>query len=162
MPRALVKFDKSFIRLLKRNSGALARAALFIVYFWFGALKLFGASPANPLIAELLGRTIPWISFDAFIVGFAMYEMLIGLFFLAPGLERVAIALLVPHLLMTALPLLVLPSLTWQGFFMPTLEGQYIVKNLLIVALAFGIAAQMIPMRLARPAPKAAQKKPDS
>jgi len=147
MPPALVATDKLLIRTLSLVGTPLARAALFIVYFWFGILKLFGTSPANPLVGSLLEKTLPFISFDTFIIGFAMYEMLIGIFFLVPGLERVAIAFLVPHLIMTALPLVLLPSLTWQGPFVPTLEGQYIVKNLTIVALAFGLAAHLRPIQ---------------
>ncbi|MBI2888645.1 MAG: hypothetical protein HYY10_01850 [Candidatus Liptonbacteria bacterium] len=147
MPRALRNIDIRIIRALRRVGVPLARIALFVVYFWFGALKLFGASPASPLVEGLLEKTLPFLSFDTFIVGFAMYEMLIGIFFLIPGLERLAIALLIPHLAMTALPLILLPSLTWVAPFAPTLEGQYIVKNLLIIALAFGLAAQLRPMQ---------------
>jgi uncharacterized membrane protein YkgB len=150
MPRTLRKLDVRIIKALRRAAMPLTRGAFFIVYFWFGTLKLFGASPANPLVNALLERTLPSVSFENFVVGFAMYEMFIGLFFLIPGLERVAIALLVPHLVMTALPLFILPSLTWQGILTPTLEGQYIVKNLLIVALAFSLAAHLHPMRAAQ------------
>ncbi len=147
MPRAVRNIDVRIIKTLRRMGVPLARLALFVVYFWFGTLKLFGTSPANPLVGSLLERTLPFISFETFIIGFAIYEMLIGVFFLIPGLERLAIALLVPHLVMTALPLILLPSLTWTGLFVPTLEGQYIVKNLLIIALAFGLAAHLRPVR---------------
>ncbi|MBI2623840.1 MAG: hypothetical protein HYW65_04740 [Candidatus Liptonbacteria bacterium] len=157
MPRAVRNIDVRIIKALRRAALPLARGALFIVYFWFGTLKLFGASPANPLIGELLDRAMPFLSFDTFIIGFAIYEMLIGVFFLAPGFERVATALLVPHLCVTALPLVFLPSLTWAGLFVPTLEGQYIVKNLVIIALAFGLAAQLRPVS-SKKSPRAAAK----
>ena len=126
----------SFIRI---HRIAFARGALFIVFFWFGILKLFFVSPANPLIEDLLRRTLPFITFERFIVLFGMYEMLIGVTFLIPGYERLAVALLMPHILATMLPLILLPSVTWHGFFTPTLEGQYIIKNCLIIALAFSI-----------------------
>ena len=45
----------------------------------------------------------------------------------------------------TAGPLVLLPSETWQSFFVPTLEGQYIIKNLVIIAAAIGIAAHLHP-----------------
>ena len=74
--------------------------------------------------------------------------MLIGVAFLIPGLERLAIALLIPHMITTVLPLILLPSITWQSFLIPTLEGQYIIKNIVIIALASALAAHLHPMRL--------------
>lgn len=116
-----------------------SRFAIALVYVWFGALKLVGASPANPLIAELLERTLPFITFDQFIIIFGIFEVAIGLLFLLPKTQRLAIWLLIPHLIMTAGPLLLLPTVAWSGFLVPTLEGQYIIKNVLIIAVAFNI-----------------------
>ena len=82
-----------------------------------------------------------------FIVFFGIFEMIIGIAFLVPHLERLAIALLVPHMITTFLPLIFLQSITWQGFLTPTLEGQYIIKNLVIIALAMGIAAHLQPFK---------------
>jgi hypothetical protein len=58
----------------------------------------------------------------------------------------VVIPLLFIHMIMTFLPLIFLPSTTWSGFLVPTLEGQYIIKNLVIIAAAMGIAAHLVPM----------------
>ncbi len=138
-------FDRTIISTLKRVSPPLARVALFIVFFWFGILKVMGQSPANPLIAELLEQTLPGITFGTFIIFFGYFEMLIGILFLVPRAERVAIALLLPHMVTTVLPLILLPSITWIHPFVPTLEGQYIIKNVVIVALALGIAAHLRP-----------------
>jgi uncharacterized membrane protein YkgB len=44
-------------------------------------------------------------------------------------------------------PLYFLPSETWTGFMVPTLEGQYIIKNLLIIAAAVGVAAHLHPLQ---------------
>jgi len=137
--------DDLIILTLRRISIPLARLGLFIVYFWFGILKLFNASPANPLVENLLHRTLPFLGFHSFIIFFGIYEMLIGACFLIPNWERIAIALLVPHMITTFMPLVLLPGLTWQGFFAPTLEGQYIIKNLIIVGLAFSIASHLHP-----------------
>ncbi len=145
MRRYLEKFDYWFIHLLRRWSTPFARLALFVVFFWFGILKIIGTSPANPMVADLLHATMPFMSWDTFIIVFAIYEILIGIAFIIPRGERVAIALLVPHMIMTSLPLIFLTSMTWQGFLTPTLEGQYIIKNLVIIALAMGIAAHLHP-----------------
>lgn len=117
-------------------SSLIGRLALFIVYFWFGALKLFDLSPANPMVADLLHATMPFWSFDNFIIWFALFEMLIGLLFLIPRCEKAAFWLFVFHMVTTVMPLFFIPAMTWQGFLTPTLEGQYIIKNVVLVALA--------------------------
>ncbi len=117
-------------------SSLIGRLALFIVYFWFGALKLFDLSPANPMVADLLQATMPFWPFSNFIIWFALFEMLIGLLFLIPRCEKAAFWLFVSHMVTTVMPLFFIPAMTWQGFLTPTLEGQYIIKNIVLVALA--------------------------
>lgn len=148
MRRVLEKFDFWFINLLKRVSVPFARLALFVIFFWFGILKIIGTSPANPMVSDLMEATMPFMTFETFIIFFSIYEILIGISFLIPRFERVAIALLIPHMIMTSLPLFFLPAMTWQGFMTPTLEGQYIIKNLVIIALAMGIAAHLHPIHI--------------
>ena len=135
---------KSTVAASCRKLGVpLARAAILVVYAWFGILKVFGASPANPLVQALLERTLPFISFERFILFLGVYEVAIGVVFTIPRLERFAFAMVVPHLVMTAGPLVFLPAVAWTGFLVPTLEGQYIIKNVLIVATVAGLAAQL-------------------
>jgi len=117
----------------------LSRFALFLVYFWFGILKLVSISPANPLVSALLAKTLPFISFDTFIILLGIFEVLIGMLFLMPKFLKLALVFIVVHMLVTIMPLLMLPEITWQGFMAPTLEGQYIIKNILIIAAAFSI-----------------------
>src|SRR3990167_10540840 len=120
MRRALEKFDFWFINFLRKISLPFARFALFVVFLWFGILKIIGTSPANPLVSDLLQATLPSITWETFIILFSIYEILIGISFIIPRLERVAIALLIPHMIMTALPLFLLPDVTWQVFLTPT------------------------------------------
>jgi uncharacterized membrane protein YkgB len=147
MKNSLEKFDIWFIGFLRRLSIPFARFSLFVVFFWFGILKIIGTSPANPLVQNLMEATLPFMTWNVFIVLFSVYEMIIGISFIIPKFERVAIALLIPHMIMTLLPLIFLPSVTWQGFMTPTLEGQYIIKNLAIISLAMGIAAHLHPLK---------------
>jgi uncharacterized membrane protein YkgB len=60
---------------------------------------------------------------------------------------RLAIPLLFVHMITTAGPLVFLPTESWQAFLVPTLVGQYIIKNLVIIAAAVGIAAHVRPMK---------------
>jgi uncharacterized membrane protein YkgB len=139
----LENFDHALIQATRRWHMPFARFALFLIYFWFGALKVFSESPANPLVNSLLERTLPWMSFSTFIVLFGVFEMVIGITFLIPRLERLGVFLLAVHLITTVMPLFVLPAVTWTAPFTPTLEGQYIIKNVLIIALAIGVISNV-------------------
>jgi hypothetical protein len=44
-------------------------------------------------------------------------------------------------------PLVLLTEETWQSFLVPTLEGQYIIKNLVIISTAIGIASHLHPIK---------------
>lgn len=148
MKQFIQGFDRAIISRLWQLEIPLARAAIFIVYFWFGALKLAGVSPAGPLVQELFQRTIPLsVPFTTFYACFALFEMTIGIVFLVRGWERLAIFLLGIHLATTVLPLFLLPHITWQSFLVPTLEGQYIIKNILIVAIAVVIGSKLVPLK---------------
>lgn len=120
----------------------MSRFALFVVFFWFGILKLLGVSPASTLVLALLGKTLPFIAPALFMKLFAVFEMLIGILFLFPRVTKIALVLLGLHLITTIAPLILLPNMTWSSLFVPTLEGQYIIKNILIVAVAWGIYKQ--------------------
>ena len=122
----------------------LARIAIFIVYFWFGSLKLLGVSPAAPLVQALFERTITFMPFGVFYFLFSLFEVLIGVLFLIRGMERAAILLLLLHLITTAMPLIFLPHITWQAFLVPTIEGQYIIKNILIAASAVVVGSKVV------------------
>ncbi len=120
-----------------------AHFALFVVFVWFGSLKFFDLSPANPLVESLLKETLPFISFKAFIMFLGAWEVLIGLLFIIPKMEKVALILLIPHMITTIMPLFLLPDIAWQGFLVPTLEGQYIIKNIVIIGLAASMFADL-------------------
>lgn len=139
--------DTSIIRFFRKISVPTARISLFVVFFWFGLLKAIGLSPAGSLVHGLFDATLLGIvPFNTFYVGFSLFECLIGILFLIKGAERVVIPLLFFHMITTFLPLIFLPSESWQAPFVPTLVGQYIIKNLVLVAAAIGIAAHLHPL----------------
>ena len=142
--------DVNLIHFFRNISIPLARVGLFIVFFWFGALKVIGLSPASQMVMDLFEKTIPFMEFGTFIVLFGLFECLIGLLFLIKGCERVVIPLLVLHMITTFMPLILLTGETWSGFMVPTMEGQYIIKNILIIASAIVIAAHLEPFGRSR------------
>ena len=86
------------------------------------------------------------MAFSTFIILFGIFEAVIGILFLIKGAERIVLPLLLIHMVMTFMPLILLPSVTWTGFAVPSLEGQYIIKNLVIIASAIGIMSQLHPL----------------
>lgn len=124
---------------MRRYGHVVLRFAVAIIFIWFGALKFFpGLSPASDLVA----RTVYWIDPDLFIPILAAWEVLIGVCMLIRPLVRVAIPLLFLQMPGTFLPLIILPDVTWLRFpYAPTLEGQYILKNLIIIGAALVIGS---------------------
>jgi uncharacterized membrane protein YkgB len=120
---------------------------LFVVFFWFGFLKLTGVSPAGELAEALTVKTVGPELFDLLFKALAFVECVIGVLFLVPKAVRIVVPLLLFHMAVVCAPLVLVPEMTWQSFMVPTLEGQYIIKNIVIVALAFGVAANTQPWR---------------
>lgn len=115
------------------------RFALFLVYFWFGILKVFDLSPATPLVNALQEQTIPFMQASQFIFLFGIFEVLIGIGFLIPKLTKIVFYIFLFHMVTTIMPLFMLSQIVWVGPFIPTLEGQYIIKNIVLIALALFI-----------------------
>ncbi len=147
----MYNIDEKIINFFKRAYIPMARFGLFVVFFWFGILKVIGLSPASGLVERLFNDTIGFMSFSTFLIGFGIFEMLIGILFLIKGAERIVMPLLLIHMITTFGPLVLLPQETWSGFMTPTLEGQYIIKNLVIIASAMGIFANLIPVQKKKP-----------
>jgi uncharacterized membrane protein YkgB len=135
--------DQKIINFFKRISVPVSRFGLFLIFFWFGALKVLDLSPASQMVQNLLVETFPFLTFHIFFALFGLFEMVIGILFMIKGMERIVIPLLFIHMITTLGPLFLLPSETWSGFLVPTLEGQYIIKNIALVGLAIGIAANL-------------------
>ena len=133
---------------IQQVSVLLARIALFVIYFWFGFLKVIGQSPASEMVNTMFNKTmspmLPFLSFGSFIILFGLFEMLIGGLFIIPGLEKTALILFFAHILTTMLPLFMM-SEVWTRAFVPTLEGQYIVKNLALIACAVSVWSTIVP-----------------
>lgn len=138
------RIDERITRWLARYGIVLLRIGLGVVFFWFGALKFFaGLSPAQDLAA----KTISMLTFDLMppnisIPILAAWECLIGLGLITGRFMRATLLLLVMQMLGTVTPLFFFPELTFTRIpYAPTLEGQYIIKNIVLVAAAMVIGA---------------------
>jgi uncharacterized membrane protein YkgB len=110
---------------------------------------MFGElSPAYDLVAA----TIYWLTPEIIIPLIGLWEVAIGLAFLFPPLTRVALLLLAPQMPATFLPLILLPAVCFTVFpFGLTLEGQYIIKNLVIISCALIIGGTALRSKEEKP-----------
>lgn len=144
IPKGLEPVDVRVTEWMARHGVLLTRLALGTVFLWFGAIKFVpGWSPA----ADLATRTIGQVSFglvppELALPLLAAWESLIGLGLLSGRLLRFTLLLLFLQMPGTMLPLLLYPAETFAAFpHSPTLEGQYIIKNLVLVGAALVIGA---------------------
>ena len=114
----------------------LIRIPLFVIFFWFGLLKVIELSPAQGLIIDTV-YWMPFLSPEDWVIVIGYWEMLIGLFFSGKKNHFLHMLLLL-QMSGTFMPLVLLPSVTFQNsnVLLPTLEGQYIIKNIIIITSA--------------------------
>lgn len=146
--RALVdSVDRFVIRFMDVVGIPFLRVGVGVVFIWFGALKPLGLSPAE----ELLAATVYWWTPEIVVPAIGYWEVLIGVAFLIPSMTRVAIFLLAPQMAGTFLPLVLLPEVVWTSFPLGlTLEGQYIIKNLVVIGAALVIGSRVEALRVGR------------
>jgi len=125
--------DQRVAGWMHRNGLFVLRMALGIVFIWFGLLKPLGMSPA----ADLVRQTVYFVPPDLFLPVLGWWEVLIGVGLLYRPLNRTAILLLFVQMPGTLLPLVLLPDVCFtQVPWGLTLEGQYIIKNAVLIGAA--------------------------
>ena len=123
----------------------LIRLPLFIIFFWFGLLKVIELSPARQLIIDTV-FWMPFLSAEAWVIVIGYWEMLIAIFFLTKRTTFLAMILLFLQMSGTFMPLILLPEISFQSSnpLLPTLEGQYIIKNIIIITAALVIGRKYL------------------
>ncbi|MEL7472516.1 MAG: hypothetical protein AAGK04_04300 [Planctomycetota bacterium] len=137
----LSTIDDWIARFMRRYGHGALRYSLAIIFIWFGLLKPLGISPAAPLLLQTV-EWMPLFSPQIWLHVIGWWEVAIGVLFLFRPALRFAIALLALQMVGTFMPLVTLPTVTFQPGRIPyglTMEGQYIVKNLLIISAAMVI-----------------------
>lgn len=138
------ELEARLTRWLARYSLPCLRVSLGIVFVWFGVLKFFpGLSPAD----DLAGRTITTLTLGIIppSIGLpllALWECAIGLGLISGRWLRLTLVLLFAQMAGTFLPLVFFPAEVFASFpYAPTLEGQYIIKNLVLVSAGLVLGA---------------------
>ena len=136
-------FDYLRENIEKRGTDIL-RISVGVVFLWFGFLKFFiDISPAE----EIASRTIALITFDLMkpeisMPFLAILECLIGIGLLTKKYMNYAIPVMYFQMAGTLLPIFIFPNETWEKFpFVPTLLGQYIIKNAVLISAGIVLGA---------------------
>src|SRR3989344_2256489 len=126
------------IQWLRAHSIAYLRIALGIVFLWFGALKLIGVSPVVGIIA----KTYSFLPTYDFVMVLGFWEMAIGIGLLGKVGLRITVELFLLQMSGTFVALVLNPSLFFAdgNFFLLTTEGEFVVKNIVLVAAGLVIA----------------------
>ena len=143
-PRWFERLDRRITGWMADHGLTFLRVALAIVFFWFGILKLFpGASPAEDLAARTVeALTSGVVKAQVALPILAVWEMAIGIGLFIDRWMRLTLLLLFVQMLGTITPLVLFPAETFTTFpLAPTLEGQYIIKNVVLVAAAIVLGA---------------------
>jgi uncharacterized membrane protein YphA (DoxX/SURF4 family) len=156
-PKSLRTIDIQITAWMAKHGVTFARLALGVVFFWFGALKFFpGLSPAE----QLAGRTIEHITLGMVTPNVALpilatWECVIGIGLFSGVALRATLLLLFVQMLGTLLPLALFPAETFTKFpLAPSLEGQYIIKNVVLISAAIVVGATVRGGRLVAKPPR--------
>jgi putative oxidoreductase len=122
------------VEINERHAPTVLRTALALVFVWFGALKVSGASP----VRELIASTLPFINPDVSVPVMGAIEIVIGIALLIGRFPRITLLVLAGHLVgtfltfITATHLMLQHGSPWQL----TADGEFVVKNLVLISAA--------------------------
>lgn len=145
------KVDKKVTQWMKNNGLTLLRLSIGIIFFWFGFLKYFeGLSPAEGIAT----KTIDTMTFGIFsekviLYGLATWEVLIGIGLIFKIFLRETLLLLYLQMIGTFMPVFLFPDEVFAVFpYALTIEGQYIIKNLVVMSAGIVLGATVRGWRL--------------
>lgn len=138
------KLDLLITQYMDRWGILLIKLSFAIIFIWFGSLKPFGLSTAIPLV-EATVVWLPLLEPAVWVDIIGWWEVAIGILFLFQKTVRFAIALLFLQMVGTFMPMVFLPEVVYQNdnVLLPTMEGQYIIKNVMIISAAVVVGGQL-------------------
>ena len=138
------RLDERLRPLLARIGVPLLRISLGVVFLWFGLLKIFDVSPVSVLVAN----TIYWFDPDVVVPALGVFEVFVGACLVAGRLMRIALPLLVLQMAGTFMVLVLLPDVAFRDGnpFLLTVEGEFVVKNLVLLSSALVIGSRLAPL----------------
>ncbi len=145
MKRLFRTIDKFLIEEMHHWAIPCLRIALGVVFLWFGALKVIGITP----VTELVAATYPFFPLTQFVVVLGVWEVVIGVGLLFKVLLRGTLALLWLQMAGTLFAAALHPALFFVGgnLFLLTMEGEFVVKNLVLIAASLVVGGYSVPRR---------------
>lgn len=144
LPRPLEPVDVKVTHWMARHGVTILRVALGVVFFWFGVLKFFpGLSPAEGLAVKTIEvLTFGLVPGNVSLILLATLECVIGLGLISGKFMRLILLLLAFQMVGAASPLFIFPGEAFLRIpYAPTLEGQYIIKNIVLISAGLVIGA---------------------
>jgi uncharacterized membrane protein YkgB len=144
MRERVERLDQRLRPFLIRIGIPMLRVSLGIVFLWFGLLKVFDVSPVSQLVAT----TIYWFDPDVVVPLLGVFEVFVGACLVSGRLMRIALPLLVLQMAGTFLVLVLLPEVAFQDRnpLMLTVEGEFVIKNLVLFSAALVIGSRLAPI----------------
>ena len=145
----LRSLDLKIIGFLRRRSVPLLRVSLGIVFLWFGALKITGATPVTDLVASV----VYWVDPDWFVPVLGALEVVVGAGLIAARAMRLVLLLFVIQMVGTFLVLILRPDIAFQegNPTLLTVEGEFVVKNLVLLSAGMVVGSSVTPLRQRAP-----------
>jgi uncharacterized membrane protein YkgB len=139
--RRLDALDSRIAGWMERWGVTVLRIALGVVFVWFGALKVIGKSPVDELVRE----TAYFLPGDFVVLAIGVWEIIIGLGLLFPVALRLTLLMFWAQMAGTFLVLIVHPGLSFQDGnpLLLTVEGEFVTKNLVLMAAGLVIGSQV-------------------
>jgi uncharacterized membrane protein YkgB len=128
--------EQKVYTILDKYSDWFLRFSIAIIYIWFGILKPFDSSPA----ADLVANSIYFLPREPFFIFLGIWETILGIMFLFPKLTKITFWIFILHMGGTFTPFITLTDTVFTTFpYGFSLEGQYIVKNIVLISAAVAI-----------------------
>jgi putative oxidoreductase len=120
--------------LAARLSVPLLRAALGLVYLWFGGLKVANRSD----IFDLVAATLPFVNPHVFVPLLGVFEIILGIGLITGRLPKLVLLGVLGHLAGTFLSVITAPSFMWHhgNPLLLTMDGEFVLKNLVLISAA--------------------------
>lgn len=139
----IATIDQRVTGFLRKWSIPALRISVAIVFIWFGALKVFDVTP----VTDLVGNTVYWVDPDWFVPALGVVEVIVGFGLLFRVALRSMLALFALQMVGTFLVLIVLPEVSFQdgNILKLTVEGEFVVKNLVLLSAGLVVGATVRP-----------------
>jgi putative oxidoreductase len=127
--------------LAQRHGVVMLRAALGVIFVWFGVLKVIGASP----VGELVARTLFVLPARPALIALGLIEVGIGISLLTGRAVRVALAVFMVQMFGTFLTLVLVPDVAFQhgNPLLLSTVGEFVMKNLVLITAGIAIVGTL-------------------